>query len=129
MPVRLSTSSVLVWPDASAVEQAIRKWAAGIASIRPEVVRIGYFGSYARGNWGPGSDVDLIVIVRDSEVPFDRRASGWDATDLPVPADILVYTLREWSGLPAEARFRQTLAKEAIWVFQARNEPERPFER
>jgi predicted nucleotidyltransferase len=38
------------------------------------VLEIGYFGSYARGDWGVGSDVDLIVIVAESELPRERRA-------------------------------------------------------
>jgi predicted nucleotidyltransferase len=40
--------------------------------IHPEVVRVGYFGSYARGDWGVGSDLDLIIIVDRSDEPFAR---------------------------------------------------------
>src|SRR5437867_2096790 len=99
MPVRSSSSSVLRWPDAGEVDQAVRRWVEGLVATRPEVLRVGYFGSYAQGDWGPGSDLDLIVIVRGAEEPFERRASRWDATGLPVPADVLVYTNDEWHEL------------------------------
>ena len=67
-------------------------WGQVVAREHPELVRIGYIGSYARGDWGVGSDVDLVVVVSRSEVPDLRRAAEFDATDLPVPADVLVYT-------------------------------------
>jgi len=51
-----------------------------------------------------GSDVDLLVVVRDSAEPVERRAAGWDATALPVPADVLVYTRAEWLALPSQPR-------------------------
>ena len=117
MPVRLLNSSVLKWPNAPSVDQAVRRWANRIARERKQIRRIGYFGSYARGDWGVGSDLDLIVIVDDSEQPFERRASDWDTTELPVPVDLLVYTLKEWDSLGQQKRFHQTLVNEAVWIY------------
>jgi predicted nucleotidyltransferase len=97
----------------------VRRWAAELARSHPEVSRIGYFGSYARGDWGPGSDLDLVVIVRHSDEPFAGRAARWDATGLPVPADLLVYTEDEWDGLLATTRFHRTVTQEGIWVHGA----------
>jgi predicted nucleotidyltransferase len=111
MPVRSLASSVLRWPDATEVDRAVREWGARMSALRPEVVRIGYFGSYAKGNWGPGRDVDLIVIVRSSEEPFERRAARWDTTELPVPADLLIYTEEEWRRLDS-----RLVNEPAIWV-------------
>lgn len=116
MPVRLLNSSVLKWPDAPTVDHAARRWAHRVAHAHKQVRRIGYFGSYARGDWGVGSDLDLIVIVDNSEQPFERRARDWDTTDLPVPTDVLVYTWQEWESLQ-QKRFRQTLADEAVWIY------------
>lgn len=61
MPVRSLDSSVLRWPDATTVHQAVCRWAREAARTRPEVLRVGYFGSYARGDWGVGSDLDLYL--------------------------------------------------------------------
>lgn len=117
MPVRSLSSSVLTWPDAQEVGQAVRRWAERVGRAHPQVVRIGYFGSYARGDWGPGSDLDMIMIVHGSEEPFERRAARWDTTELPVPAELLVYTTAEWEGLAPRSRFYQTVMGEAICVY------------
>lgn len=99
------------------VERAVRRWAEEIARDRDDIARIGYFGSYARGDCGVGSDLDLIIVVEDSDQPFETRAAQWDATSLPVPADLLVYTRGEWDCLGSGSRFIQTLSREAVWLY------------
>jgi len=117
MPVRSLRSSVLVWPSLPQVDRAARAWAERQASAREGVVAIGYFGSYARRAYGPGSDLDLVAIVSESERPFIERASEWDLDGIPVPADLLVYTVEEWRRLQAEGgRFARTLAAETVWI-------------
>ena len=117
MPVRRLTSSVLKWPDSRTVAQELRRWTEGVVRERKDVLRIGCFGSYARGDWGVGSDLDLVVVVKSSEKPFHRRATEWDSTGLPVPVDLLVYTEEEWGSLTAQRGFFQTLMREAVWVY------------
>lgn len=117
MPVRSLNSSVLRWPDSKMVDRAVRAWAEETARVRPEVLRIGYFGSYARGSWGVGSDLDLIVIVDESELPFVRRGIGWDTGSLPVPTDLLVYTKEEWKALQDKGRFSKMLSSDTVWVY------------
>ena len=46
-------------------------------------------------------------------VPVERRALEWDATGLPVPADVLVYTRNEWEE---QERKGASLAREVVWV-------------
>jgi len=117
MPVRSSTSSVLKWPDATSVLAAARGWAAGQAAARPDLRRLGVFGSYARGDAGVGSDLDLVAVVRESDLPFERRAADWDVTLLPVPAEILVYTENEWRRLQGgTSRFSRSLGAETVWL-------------
>lgn len=70
MPVRLLNSSVLTWPDRATVERALRAWAQEEIPRHSGVVQIGYFGSYARGDWGVGSDIDLIAVLADSAEPL-----------------------------------------------------------
>jgi predicted nucleotidyltransferase len=117
MPVRSLSSSVLKWPDAQAVEQALCHWTEQAVQSRADVLRIGYFGSYARGDWGVGSDLDVIIILESSQQPFEKRSVEWDTLELPVPADVLVYTQAEWESLSRERRFHQTLLRETVWVY------------
>ena len=115
MPVRLLSSSVLKWPDDRTVGLAIRQWSVRLVRRRPDVVRIGYFGSYARGDWGVGSDLDVVIVIERSDKPFFQRALEWDVSGLPVPAEVLVYTEAEWVSM--RGRFAHTLRQEAIWVY------------
>ena len=117
MPTRSLSSPVLKWPDRQSVDQAVRRWAENVVQQRQDVVRIGYFGSYARGDWGVGSDLDLVVVVESSDQPFQRRAPTWDMIELPVPTDLLVYTEEEWHLLGQQGRFSHTVMKEAVWVY------------
>ncbi|MDY7079296.1 MAG: nucleotidyltransferase domain-containing protein [Chloroflexota bacterium] len=118
MPVRSLNSSVLKWPDAQTVEQSLRRWTEKVVRRRTDVVRIGYFGSYARGDWGVGSDLDLIIIVAHSGQPFTRRSVEWDTTELPVPTDVLVYTEEEWRSM---SQRRRQMSKQVVnWVYQRR---------
>jgi len=109
---------VFVWPDAHLVDQALRAWAHRLSLRRPELVRLGYFGSYARGDWGVGSDLDLVIVVEAAAEPFERRSAHWDTTNLPVPADVLVYTLQEWESLAAAPPFARNAGSEIVWVYQ-----------
>jgi predicted nucleotidyltransferase len=84
------------------------------------VLAIGYFGSYARGDWGVGSDIDLVVVKAVADEPFERRALAYDATGLPVPADVLVYGDDEWQRMLARGGFARTVAGEIVWVVDRR---------
>jgi predicted nucleotidyltransferase len=82
------------------------------------VLRIGYFGSYARGSASVGSDLDLVAVVTDSGDRFERRAVTWDTTSLLVPADLLVYTEAEWNRLlPNGHGLGRTLHEDTRWLF------------
>lgn len=117
MPVRSLRSSVLKWPDRREVEQRAAEWAAREAERQPGLLRLGYFGSYARGDAGVGSDLDLIAVVESSPDPFERRSLRWDLISLPVPAELLVYTRPEWEQLLRQGgRFARTLRQEAHWL-------------
>ena len=118
MPVRSLSSSVLRWPKRADVAHALVAWTETAIAQHPELLRLGCFGSFARGDWGVGSDLDLVALVERSDKPFERRSVDWDLTGLPVPADLLVYTREEWERLQAEGgRFARTVAREAMWLF------------
>ena len=116
MPVRSLNSSVLKWPDKKTVDSEVRRWAMGVAKGSSNILRIGYFGSYARGDWGVGSDLDLLIIIDSdkSEINQDHP----DTTELPLPADVLIYTQKQWERLPHDGRFYRTIMKEIVWVYE-----------
>ena len=66
--------------------------------------KIVLFGSHARGDARPDSDLDLLII-EDSDLPrYQRSPRYYHALAGLFPAkDILVYTreeVQEWSGVP-----------------------------
>ncbi|UCF90182.1 MAG: nucleotidyltransferase domain-containing protein [Desulfobacterales bacterium] len=118
MPVRSLNSSVLKWPDRDTVAKALRDWAQAQSEEHPELERLGYFGSYARGDWGVGSDLDLIALIGETSEVFERRSLKWDLSVLPVPADLLIFTRQEWRRLQKQGgRFALTLAREVVWIY------------
>ena len=127
MPVRSLGSSVLAWPGKPEVEAAVRSWAMEIARRSPALLAVGFFGSYARGDWGVGSDIDLILVLDASPSPFGSRAVVGGAPRLPVPADQLIYTRAELAALLARGgRFAETLRREMVWVFRRADFPGLP---
>ena len=118
MPVRSLSSSVLKWPNSGEVIQTARRWACQVGQKRDDVLRIGCFGSYAKGTWGVGSDLDIVIVVKDTDQPFSIRASQWDTTPLPVPVDVIVYTQREWDSLPQGGRAAKMFRDETIWLYE-----------
>lgn len=118
MPARSRSSAVVTWPGPEVVEAALRSWGEEFGRSRPEVVRVGYFGSYACGDWGVGSDLDVALVHSACAEPPLRRAGAFDTvTGSPVPVDLLVYTAAEWRLLETgEGGFTHRLAAEVVWV-------------
>ena len=124
MPVRSLNSSVLRWPGIEQVDAAVRAWVRVVCVAKPEIRRIGYFGSYARRDAGVGSDLDIVLVVDRIEGRYEHRTRQWDTTSLPVPVDLLVYTQEEFDRVCRETGFGDTLARETVWVYErGRNSP------
>ena len=66
-----------------------------MAEFSPE--RIILFGSHAWGHPNKNSDVDLLVVVSESDQPAPRRAARAYSClrEVPLPLDILVKTQAE----------------------------------
>jgi predicted nucleotidyltransferase len=59
----------------------------------------GVFGSLARGNFWPDSDIDLILVV-DTAIPFTKRPPLFDDLYELFPAlDALIYSPAEFKRL------------------------------
>ena len=102
MPVRSSRSSVLRWPDRAEVMASLAAWAE--TQVQAGAKAVGCFGSYARGDQGVGSDLDLVILVEESDLALVDRGARYDTLTLPVPVDLLVYTCAEWRQLVQEGR-------------------------
>ena len=85
--------------------------------------RIYLFGSKARGDAGPDSDYDLMVVVPD-ETPAELRrgTEGYRALrGLGIPKDIVVFTANHFDKqLHLKASFPSTIVREGKLLYAAR---------
>ncbi len=82
------------WLDRDLLMSNIRAAAIECARRFTDITRIVLFGSIARGAGVPGSDVDLLIIVRGSDLrPLDRSSIYHSCFDeIGLGADLFVYT-------------------------------------
>lgn len=80
-------------PTDPIIEQIVHRL---VAALAPE--RIYLFGSHARGDAGPDSDYDVLVVVATSTLPRYRRGqAAFDALlGIGVAKDVLVLTHDEF---------------------------------
>jgi len=63
------------------------------------------FGSHADNDFNKESDIDLLVILKDSTLPRHQRSIpiNFELSNIVFPMDIIVYTeseINEWSEVP-----------------------------
>lgn len=116
MPVRSLSSRVFKWPLRDDVLAALRDWAARQKMLRPEMTRAGCFGSLAHGDWGFGSDADVVVVVRESGRPPIERPRDWDTSGLPVPVDLIIYTEDELARILADGSRWSREMNNLLWL-------------
>ena len=67
----------------------------GIAARRPDVTRVLLFGSYARADFGARSDLDLLIVLRESHRPLKDRIDDFLVDCTAYPTDVFPLTERE----------------------------------
>jgi uncharacterized protein len=91
-----------------------------VEAYRPE--RIYLFGSKARGDAGPDSDYDVMVVVRQANKPSYRLAQEAHALlwDLGTAADILVWSREAFEErLQLKASLPATVVREGKLLYAA----------
>lgn len=84
------------------VWDALRAFVQQVRTRHPEVERVIVFGSLVRNEAVPGSDVDLLLVLRESPLPFLDRLPVYTPSDFPVPVDVFPYTREEFARLLEE---------------------------
>ncbi len=104
--------------DRNEVLELARGITARIVVRHALVTRILLFGSYARGDYGVRSDLDLLIILRESDLPMRERTELFVADAGTYPTDMLVYTEREVQArLEAGDAFLSRALKESLQLF------------
>ena len=101
------------------VERTIHEMARRIVELfHPEKIIL--FGSHARGEAGPDSDLDVLLIVRDKAAGRKRqmREIGYmlDPYGEVIPS-IMAYTETEWEDRrKSGSRFRKSVERDKVRV-------------
>ena len=85
--------------DPDTIEREVRALVARWVAMLPEVEEVIWFGSWVRGVWGPGSDVDLCVILTRDSRRVQDRIPDFLPRQFPVGLDIFPYTREEFDSL------------------------------
>lgn len=103
--------------DREQVLAELRTWVEEQRKVHPELLRAGLFGSYAKGTHAPGSDIDLLLLVRSSkERRWFMRSSDFDQAGLSVGADLFVYTEAEAARMKSSNAWFRHVLKELVWI-------------
>lgn len=107
----------VISPDWHVILGAACGWAKALVESDDNVCGVLLFGSLARDEHAPGSDADLLVVLRSSPAPPAERAARLPALRLSIPADLVVYTETELEELLAEGLpFLRRALGEGRWL-------------
>lgn len=96
----------IFWVDKEALARFLEDLTAYYQRF-PEVEAVILFGSLAKGEFSVGSDVDLLLVLRESPLPFPDRIPAYLPDRAPVDVEVFPYTVDE-------IRRGQSLAQEAL---------------
>ena len=100
MPKRSSSSVVVRSTPRKAIEEAVTRLVEEWRCEHPEIEEVIWFGSWVNGLPGPGSDVDLCLILTRSSLPMRERGTKYLPVGFPVGVDLVAYTREEFQNLP-----------------------------
>ncbi|MGC8943613.1 MAG: nucleotidyltransferase domain-containing protein, partial [Caldisericia bacterium] len=73
---------------------------------KENLVDIILFGSLAKGDYTGFSDVDIVIILKNSELNFIKRIQKYlKYFYLDIPVDLFVYTLPEFKKMRKENNY------------------------
>lgn len=84
------------------IDRAVDAYTGDLRAKHPEIERIYWFGSWVDGLPSPGSDVDLCIIISNSEKIMRDRIPEYLPVKFPVGIDLFVYTRGEFEQLAVD---------------------------
>ena len=112
-----SNSVKVVFADKNKVLRQLKHYAGKLKRTSPEVEKVGLFGSYATDTFGPASDVDLLIILRQSSKRFLDRIPDYLPENLDVSCDCFPYTGGEIEKMKQDGNlWIRHILKEVVWL-------------
>jgi predicted nucleotidyltransferase len=114
-----SPSASVYWLNLDQIRRDLKKAVERLAHKHTEIEEVWLFGSLARGDAVPGSDADLLVLLRDSRSSFLDRMAQYQPDFCGVGVDVFAYTQAEVAGMRAEGNsFLERAQAEGVRLFQ-----------
>lgn len=99
---KASSSSVKVfWLNREETTRRLQEAVKALKAQHPEIERAVLFGSLQRGDAVPGSDADVLLALRATDLPFSERAAAYRPEGVGIPVDLFVYTCAELDDMRA----------------------------
>ena len=95
----------IVYFDRNAVENALKDYVQKLYRENPEIEKVIAFGSFVKDQSVPGSDLDLLIILKKSKLPFIKRISKYMPSEFPIGVDVFAYTQEEVEKMIGEGNF------------------------
>lgn len=116
--------SELCWPD-NFIDRKSNKIVKRFINLiikKFNLKKIIIFGSFARGDYHKGSDLDLIIVGEFKERFIDRICKIIELNDSDLEIDAMVYTEEEFQKMIKERRpFIEQALEEGIVVYEKRD--------
>jgi len=81
--------------DIEAIRAAADAYAAHLLATWLDVEEVVVFGSFERGTYAPGSDLDIFIVLRDANQPVRDRIPALMPASFPVALDLFPFTREE----------------------------------
>jgi predicted nucleotidyltransferase len=113
-----SSDSVKVrFLDKEAVIDKLKNITAKLCKEDDNIQGMYLFGSLVKDSYKPGSDADILVILKENKKPMPARMQEYLRFFLsaPVPVDVFVYTAKELDDMKSHGnRFISKITAEAM---------------
>mgnify|MGYP005835283537 FL=1 len=107
--------------DHEAVREALAEYVEGLAAWHPELVRVVLFGSFVGDDAVPSSDIELLPVLEDSELPFLDRMPSFLPSRFPVGMDVFPDTREEMERMLGEGnRFIASALEGGVELYRRR---------
>jgi predicted nucleotidyltransferase len=110
----------VISPDWTGILAQLQSWADSLVASDTNVLGVLLYGSLARDDYVPGSDGDLILVIKESRETPDERPAHYQTPRVGIPVDLTVYTEEELSHLLDERLpFLKRAIAEGRWLATA----------
>jgi predicted nucleotidyltransferase len=94
----------------------VKEYSKKLKKNHPEVEKVGLFGSYVTDEYGPSSDVDLLIVLKSNSKRFIDRIPDFLPSDIEVSCDCFPYTVDEINRMKSEDNpWILHVLEEAVW--------------